>query len=47
MEISEWIISYFLSVFNKARNGFRPTELLQVFAPIGDHHVDVGIVLDR
>ena len=38
---------YFFGVFDETRNGLRPIELLQVFAPVGDHHVDVGIVLDR
>jgi hypothetical protein len=40
-------VYYFLGVFDEAGNGLGPAELLQVFAPIGDHHVDVGIVLDR
>ena len=38
---------YFFGVFNESRNRLRPSELLEVLAPVGDHHVDVGIVFDR
>ena len=38
---------HLFSVFDETRYGLRPAELFQVFAPVGDHHVDVGIVLDR
>lgn len=37
----------FFGIFDEARDIFRPSELLQVFAPVGDHHVDVRVVLDR
>lgn len=38
---------YLFSELDETRYRLRPAELLQVFAPVGDHHVDVWIVLDR